>query len=765
MAGFENGRRGRSPDGASLGRSLGYLALTCAFVLAVGCDRAAPKTPASSSGTATARVEQTVGPEGARITVGGYLLEIPPGALSEPTLIDCEVSAADAVGVTPILTCGPHGTRFALPVRLTLQIPRESGISLATARGVTRTSEGESWQPLPDSRVDVLAETIGCSLWHFSQFAATSGPELSGVGERFIAGSFSLELSSTADITLFAGERYAHIVVNRGAPIINYMLKGMYPEHAFLVYKDGYTSEPLRKTSGILGELAFEIVAQPPYDLFVQTGHGTVHLPRDCGQPAGDPIGEPTNPLPSDPWGRFGGCRLRKNIDEDVQIDLRYFSDLLGPTTPSGYVLDCDGHWITGRGAGSGAGVLLLSEAASVHSCHIANFDTGIDTSFGLFSSGGSFKNLHIYPPLNASTPRGAVLRGEGSLQVSDSHIYAAPLSLWVGPRASGIDVSGNEMSGRLEVHSGFVNNSRVAANTMAGLFVDAHGHAQLFPASDGSFVPISYTASSSTISANRIIGSAASPLPFGIGIMSRLACDPPELLPPGWKCELAANAGVTVDWNNVSLTGDGRDGIVVQACHGCTLEDNTVTGARTGIAWTRSFGTLSEQHGTIRKNTIGSSENGILLEGSAVTVAGNTVHVAKTALSLLNDSQNNAPGIPTITLNDFLRAGESSESKLFTSAYEIHLTERGLQDPRCRDGICHGNYWGRDCSQPKPFIPGIDSNWDKVEDASAWSLSLTKDGTLPLETLLGGGPNGCHTLQCIETAPTSVLLFAPRPP
>lgn len=109
----------------------------------------------------TVRVTAVIGPAGGTLTApNGAGVVVPPGALSADTTIGIEQSAAGApaplsglVAAGPVVAFTPHGTRFALPVTVTLPFDPAS-VPAGRAPALLKTNAQAEWEPVIGTRFD-----------------------------------------------------------------------------------------------------------------------------------------------------------------------------------------------------------------------------------------------------------------------------------------------------------------------------------------------------------------------------------------------------------------------------------------------------------------------------------------------------------------------------------------------------------------------------------------------------------------------------------
>ena len=122
------------------------------------------KTNVPGIGTTTGRL---IGPLGGTVSVGGFEIKVPAGAVDAPTwftiTLPSDVKRWDRV----IAEFGPHGMQFGVPVTITLPYRGTSSEDAAAAPHVL-WNNGLDWVPLPswltnDGRIQT--QTI-----HFSEY-------------------------------------------------------------------------------------------------------------------------------------------------------------------------------------------------------------------------------------------------------------------------------------------------------------------------------------------------------------------------------------------------------------------------------------------------------------------------------------------------------------------------------------------------------------------------------------------------------------------
>ncbi len=135
-----------------------------------------------------------VGPAGGLVKgPGGVQLAIPPGALSEPVVIEIAVLTAPAdtksfAYTTPTISLKPDGLQLAASVTLTLvydptKLPKDVAPTLQVVHYLAAKGALMAGMPdeppqtldvhdVPSAQIDSAAKTISVPLWHFSNYAA-----------------------------------------------------------------------------------------------------------------------------------------------------------------------------------------------------------------------------------------------------------------------------------------------------------------------------------------------------------------------------------------------------------------------------------------------------------------------------------------------------------------------------------------------------------------------------------------------------------------
>jgi len=215
----------------------------------------------------------------------------------------------------------------------------------------------------------------------------------------------------------------------------------------------------------------------------------------------------------------------------------------------------------------------------------------------------------------------------------------------------------------------------------------------------------------------------------------------------------------------------------------GGTITNNQVNGPyNLGMKVSEGIVPASLVSPLVSGNQIEGASIGLEVDGTLSTVTGNSVSALNYALSFFGTtSANDAYAVwPFVYLNDFLSPGQilspgcidMAQLGVFTSN-PCNATPPNIQ--------LVGNYWGDSCSSQTGFQ--IESGCGPVQssapattinDSTAWQISVaglgspgsvsTSVGPISNECILAGGPPGCQTILCAETAPTTALLFNPNP-
>lgn len=131
-------------------------------------------------------VQETVGPEGGRVTLGEVRVEIPAGALAMPTAIRVSATSMAAPSgyraFSPVFRFEPEGTTFAQPVAITL--PFEGDARLATVFWSRSAAPGDGYE-----RVGGVPSggRVTVQVTHFSTGFVADGVDYTEVPDRTCA--------------------------------------------------------------------------------------------------------------------------------------------------------------------------------------------------------------------------------------------------------------------------------------------------------------------------------------------------------------------------------------------------------------------------------------------------------------------------------------------------------------------------------------------------------------------------------------------------
>jgi hypothetical protein len=109
-----------------------------------------------------------IGPEGGKLKLGKHKLQVPAGAVSEPTLFTMEYASETGVAVD----CGPSPFTFNCPVTLTLSFENtqyDGGGGDPSQLQIFWMAEDGHCEPMP-SDVDIQGKKVVAELSHFSRY-------------------------------------------------------------------------------------------------------------------------------------------------------------------------------------------------------------------------------------------------------------------------------------------------------------------------------------------------------------------------------------------------------------------------------------------------------------------------------------------------------------------------------------------------------------------------------------------------------------------
>jgi hypothetical protein len=140
-------------------------ALACSF----GCDTGA------SAGARRALIDRSGG-ELAGLETHGARVVVPAGAVDVSTVFTIESGTADSLApgihaVGPMITLGPEGARFAVPVRITLPATHEPMVLL------TRPHGARTWERVDGAVWDAENGVVTAEVMHFSDFVPVARDE------------------------------------------------------------------------------------------------------------------------------------------------------------------------------------------------------------------------------------------------------------------------------------------------------------------------------------------------------------------------------------------------------------------------------------------------------------------------------------------------------------------------------------------------------------------------------------------------------------
>ncbi|MBI4410608.1 MAG: hypothetical protein HY561_12920 [Gemmatimonadetes bacterium] len=114
----------------------------------------------------TSVVDKLIGPEGGSLSLGGFEVVVPPGAVTEPTLFSIDLPLEDVLlGAYVLASFAPHGQQFAAPV--TLRLPY-AGTTAEGNESRVLWWDGGAWVPLETTRT--ADGRIEAKTSHFSEY-------------------------------------------------------------------------------------------------------------------------------------------------------------------------------------------------------------------------------------------------------------------------------------------------------------------------------------------------------------------------------------------------------------------------------------------------------------------------------------------------------------------------------------------------------------------------------------------------------------------
>lgn len=177
--------------GASMRRLLARYALVSLFLAGCGGGSSKPTTPTGPTASAS------IGTAGGTVasTDGTLQVVIPAGALpSDLTVTVTPTTSPGGAAVGTVYEIGPTGTKFAMPVTLTLAYdPTKLGGADPSMLRVATYASG-SWQMLPGAKVDTTAMTVSGTTTHLSPYALVTAA--SGAVCAAISGGSHCDASS-----------------------------------------------------------------------------------------------------------------------------------------------------------------------------------------------------------------------------------------------------------------------------------------------------------------------------------------------------------------------------------------------------------------------------------------------------------------------------------------------------------------------------------------------------------------------------------------
>ncbi|MBI4917526.1 MAG: hypothetical protein HY825_16925 [Acidobacteria bacterium] len=344
------------------------------LLVAATCGRdSAPTGGPGASGSVT------IGHDGGRVEFGALSLEVPAGALEEPTAITVrQLEDAPWGTIGPAFDFGPDGLTFAVPSRLTitfdeLELPAGTDAeSLAV-----RVLEDGRWVPLGGGEVDAGGGTVSALVSHFSVFGVAADPAAEGgAGTRWEANGVVAESSAEVAARLFVSTDIVTLLVDgQGVAATDLTVSGLPVDESFLIYVD--TVEDGRVMTPVDGGvLHLPLDLDHPRFVWMQFHHSTTGIggPNDMCENAGvDGV-------------RVGNtCTLTHDLVGTVEIG------------DDEQVLDCAGYRIGSEPAavGEGFGIRIVGwHGVEIRDCVVggpgAGFSIGLGAEFSGWPADGS---------------------------------------------------------------------------------------------------------------------------------------------------------------------------------------------------------------------------------------------------------------------------------------------------------------------------------------------------------------------------------------
>lgn len=104
--------------------------------------------------------------QGGSVSLRGYRVDIPPGALPRDTLVTIDLPSGGLLGGHLVAEFGPHGVAFHQPVTLTFPL---ENVALGGAAVEVKRWENGAWQPL-GGVVSPDGASLSSSTPHFSYY-------------------------------------------------------------------------------------------------------------------------------------------------------------------------------------------------------------------------------------------------------------------------------------------------------------------------------------------------------------------------------------------------------------------------------------------------------------------------------------------------------------------------------------------------------------------------------------------------------------------
>ncbi|MBI5488798.1 MAG: right-handed parallel beta-helix repeat-containing protein [Deltaproteobacteria bacterium] len=433
----------------------------CVVVLA--CGREGPRNE-PEPGTL---VSFTMDGLGGTIEFGRLTLNIPPGALANPTSITVREALETPWGaVGSVFDLGPDGLTFAVAPTVSIAYDESelpAGVDAAALR--VAVLEHGSWRHLDDGEHRPDENSAAAKLEHFSSYGLVPlADDTSGVGDHLELNGIVVDTSTEVFARLSVAPTIITLSLGRGNDVpVDITLSGLPTDSDQHIFLGSYEeSEVIHPADG--GTVTVTTTLDAPKVLWVEPGPGTTIISDDPGKDQCGTVGV-----------RVGDtCTLTTDVVGSIEI------------VSDNQTLDCDGHSVTqtvpkpsaGVGIVVGSGWASIGGAAPVN-ITVRNCTVGGPTWADAFAIG----------------LQGWSIQG---LRVENCTFQSDRTGIQVGPGA-GATLVGNTITGALDAGIAVVgpaNTNDIRDNhvTMAtGANIQPTGLrlvGQMYKAPDGGFLP-----------------------------------------------------------------------------------------------------------------------------------------------------------------------------------------------------------------------------------------------------------------------------------